>query len=57
MARKKMQKKDPMHMKKAPTGVGHGKNAGGQSNGQFERDIKHGTGNYSGAGDPPRMVK
>jgi hypothetical protein len=52
-----MQKKDPMYMKKAPTGVGHGKNAAGQSNGQFERDMKHGTGNFSGAGDPPRIVK
>lgn len=34
-----------------------GKNAGAQSNGQFERDQKHGRGNFSRAGDAPRMVK
>ena len=57
MARKKMLKRDPLHTNKMPTGVGHGKNAAGQSNGQSERDTKHGTGNFGGAGDPPRMTK
>jgi hypothetical protein len=36
-----------------------GKNAGAQTNGQFERDKKHagGRGQFGGAGDPPRMTK
>jgi len=57
MSRKKISKKDPVNTRKAPTGVGRGKNAAGQSNGQFERDQKHGHGNFTGAGDPPRMTK
>jgi|GEM_PF-4850325 hypothetical protein len=32
-----------------------GKNAAGQTNGQFERDPRRRTGNFEGAGDPPRM--
>ena len=36
-----------------------GKNAGGQTNGQFERDSKRagGRGQFTGAGDAPRMAK
>jgi hypothetical protein len=33
------------------------KNFAGQTNGQFEQDVKRRAGQYTGAGEPPRMVK
>lgn len=57
MSRKKIAEKDPANTRNVPSNVGRGKNAGAQSNGQFERDQKHGRGNFVRAGDPPRMTK
>ncbi|MDZ4802442.1 MAG: hypothetical protein SGI92_30150 [Bryobacteraceae bacterium] len=34
-----------------------GKNAAGQTNGQFEHNSKSGTGQFGGAGDAPSMKK
>ena len=34
-----------------------GKNAAGQTNGQFERDTQHGTGQFTQAGEAPLMKK
>lgn len=34
-----------------------GKNAAGQTNGQFERNTKSGSGQFTGAGEAPRMTK
>jgi hypothetical protein len=34
-----------------------GKNAAGQTQGQSEQDRRRRVGSFSGAGDPPRMVK
>ena len=34
-----------------------GKNAAGQTNGQFEQDNKRKGGQYTQAGEPPRMQK
>lgn len=34
-----------------------GKNAAGQTNGQFERDPKRRSGQFQGAGEAPRMKK
>lgn len=33
------------------------KNYAGQTNGQYEQDSKHGTGQYAGAGEAPLMKK
>jgi hypothetical protein len=48
--------KSPRNVMQTPT---RGKNAGGQTNGQFENDPKHGRGRgqFGAAGDPPRIVK
>ena len=34
-----------------------GKNAGGQTNGQNEQDIRKRSGQYQQAGEPPLMIK
>jgi hypothetical protein len=34
-----------------------GKNAAGQTNGQWEQDIKRRAGQFTGAGEPPLMKK
>ena len=34
-----------------------GKNSAGQTNGQFEQDSKRKAGQYTQAGEPPRMLK
>jgi hypothetical protein len=34
-----------------------GKNAAGQTNGQFEQDGKRRTGHFTQAGEPPMMIK
>ena len=46
----------PRNVMQHPT---RGKNSGAQTNGQFERDKKHagGRGQFTGAGDAPRMTK
>ncbi|HEX2728729.1 MAG TPA: hypothetical protein VHM16_03180 [Rubrobacteraceae bacterium] len=43
--------------KKTAVRATRGKNAAGQTNGQFERDPKGRTGNFTGAGDAPMMLK
>ncbi len=34
-----------------------GRKSAGQTSGQFERDFKHGRGQYTGAGDAPLIKK
>jgi hypothetical protein len=34
-----------------------GKNAAGQTNGQFEQDIRKRSGQFTQAGEPPLMIK
>lgn len=53
----KTTEKKPGKTMNKPQDVGRGKNAGGQTNGQFERDMKHGRGQFVRAGDSPRIVK
>jgi hypothetical protein len=59
MSKKRIDEKLANKTKHAAPNATRGKNAGGQTNGQFERDEKHGggRGQFSGAGDPPRMTK
>jgi hypothetical protein len=57
MSKKKFEDKLARKAKNVMQQPTRGKNAGAQTNGQFERDDKHGTGQFSGAGDPPRMTK
>ena len=55
-------KKNPLeqskeHEKKVANLNTRGKNAAGQTNGQFEQDTKHKTGQFTGAGEAPLMKK
>jgi hypothetical protein len=56
MAKKKNPiQKQEAQARKIVTQYTKGKNAAGQTNGQFEQDPKRRGGQFSGAGDPPRM--
>ena len=53
-----MPKKNKLHANQHdPKTAPRKKNEGAQSNGQFERDPQRRTGNFTAAGDAPRMIK
>jgi hypothetical protein len=43
--------------KRTVTRLTRGKNAAGQTNGQFEQDLSRRGDTYTGAGEPPRMIR
>jgi hypothetical protein len=49
--------KEPAKNTKAPNKAPNQKPPGRSGQGSQDRDDKHGTGQYSGAGDPPLMKK
>jgi hypothetical protein len=49
--------KDLQKDKKDAVRATRGKNAAGQTNGENELDPKRRKGNFTGAGDAPRMIK
>jgi hypothetical protein len=57
--KKAHRRRDPGHV--GLHGVGdptaHGRKSAGQTQGQYERDVKRRHGQYGGAGDPPLMKK
>ena len=58
MAKKKNPlEKNKGHEKKVANLNTRGKNAAGQTNGQFEQDTKRRTGQFTGAGEAPLMKK
>ncbi|MDX2149794.1 MAG: hypothetical protein SFV54_03600 [Bryobacteraceae bacterium] len=57
MAKRKIPGNAAQKRKKTDTPVTRGKNAAGQTNGQFEQDPKRRSGNFEAAGEAPRMIK
>ena len=49
--------RDPGMPEAANKPKGHGRKSASQTQGQFERDPKRRTGHFTGAGDPPMMMK
>ena len=52
---KDTQQRDPSHG--TQHSAGPGRKSGGETQGQYERDPKRRTGQYTGAGDAPLMKK
>jgi len=55
--KKKAVEQSKQHEKKTANLNTRGKNAAGQTNGQFEQDTKHRSGQFTGAGEAPMMRK
>lgn len=51
---KETSKREALKLKNPNT---RGKNAAGQTNGQFEQDVQRRTGQFTGAGEAPLMKK
>jgi hypothetical protein len=57
MNKKNKPVEEKVKRKRTATRLTRGKNAAGQTNGQFEQDLGRRGDTYTGAGEPPRMIR